>query len=270
MTNPSHLKACSLFLVQYVPDAVRGESVNIGVFLYCAEEKYLGCLFTDDMRRVKRFHPQADLELLGALQQDFEQKIDEHGDNLDAYLRDVQASLSNLIQVAPPRTCLLADPPAEIQDVFARYVGPRLTGPEPQDTRLRVKQRLTTAFVRAGVWQNLQRRVPAAQWTQPGDPFTLDFGYRPVESEGKPNGHLKFIHALSLKRDADLAKVLVYTLDHIRRKEAARLTAVVEALAASADEAASLSQRILEEGRISLQPIAGVAEYAQSVRRELM
>jgi hypothetical protein len=80
----------------------------------------------------------------------------------------------------------------------------------------------------------------------------------------------KFVHALSLKRDSELAKVLVYTLDRVRAKERAELTAVVEALSAAGDEAAQFSQRILEEGRIAVQPLATVDEYAQSVRRELM
>jgi hypothetical protein len=36
------------------------------------------------------------------------------------------------------------------------------------------------------------------------------------------------------------------------------------------DEAARFAQRILEEGRIAVQPLATVDDYAQSVRRELM
>jgi hypothetical protein len=59
-------------------------------------------------------------------------------------------------------------------------------------------------------------------------------------------------------------------LERVRAKERAELTAVVEALAAAEDEAAQFSQRILEEGRIAVQPLATVDEYAQSVRRELM
>jgi len=45
---------------------------------------------------------------------------------------------------------------------------------------------------------------------------------------------------------------------------------VVEAQAAPGDIVATFSQKILEEGGIRLQPIAGVDDYAQSIRRELM
>jgi len=59
-------------------------------------------------------------------------------------------------------------------------------------------------------------------------------------------------------------------MDRVRAKERAELTAVVEGLAAPGDEAAQFSERILAEGRIALQPLATVDEYAQAVRRELM
>jgi hypothetical protein len=272
MADVEQYKECSLFLVQYVPDVVRGEFLNIGLFLFSPQENYLGCLFTDDFRRIKRFHPQADLEFLRELQQDFEQQIDEHSDELESYVGWMEQSFSNLVQIAPVRACLLRDPSAEIQDLFNRYVGARIEGPLPVDTRVRIKQRLRLSFVRAGLWGHpeFERNIRAARWTQPKDPFTFDFGYRPRAIAGKPNGHIKFIHSLSLKRDVELAKVLVYTMDHVRRSEPAELTAVVDGRAAGDDEEATLSQNILVEAGISIQPIALADQYAQSIRHELV
>jgi len=269
MVRESPLKECSLFLIQYVPDLARGEFLNIGDRKSTPREQYLGCLFTDDLRRIKRFHPQADLDFLSELQQDFEQQIDEHTQDLEDFIRNMQSSFSTLIHLAPPKVCLLRDPQAELRSFFERYVGPRAGGPEPTDTRLRIKQRLTSALVRANVWGRLEKRVPAFPWTHPGDRFTFDYSYRPPVAEGKPNGHVKFIHALSLKRDTELAKILVYTLERVRRKEPAQLTAVIEGLASQGDQAAALCQRILEEGSTTLQPLAGVDEFAENVRREL-
>lgn len=269
MADTEKYKECSLYLVHYVPDLVRGEFLNIGLFLFSPQENYLGCLFTDDFRRIKRFHPQADLDFLRDLQQDFEQQIDEHSDELESYLNWMEQSFSNLVQISPVRACLLRDPAAEIQNLFDRYVGARLEGPLPVDTRVRIKQRLRLSLVRAGVWEHLERNIPAARWTQPGDRFSFDFGYRPLEIAGKPNGHVKFIHSLSLKRDVELAKVLVYTMEHVRRSEPAELTAVVEGMAGKDDEAATLSQNILEEGGIAIRPVALADEYAQTIRREL-
>lgn len=270
MTNESKLKECSYFLVHYVPDVVRSEYLNIGVFLHSPEEKYLGCLFTDDFRRIKRFHPQADLEFLRELQEHFEREIDEHVSDLEGYIRRIQDSYSNLIQVAPPYPCLLRDPQTELQDVFSRYVGARASGPPPQDTRVRIKQRLTAAFVRAGVWERLDKHVPAEPWTHQGDPFTFDFGYKPLEVRGQPNGHIRLIHALSLKRDNEIAHVLANTIRYVRQKEPADLTAVVEGLPAPGDETASHSRRILLDAEIVLRPLSEVDAYAKSVGAELL
>jgi len=272
MADDSKLKKCQLFLVRYVPDPVRVESVNIGIFLHSPQERFLGCLFSDDFRRLKRFHPQADLDLLRELQPDFEKQIDKAGDNLEKYIEEMRESFSNLIQLDEPRSCLLAEPQNEIQSLFARYVGERAAGAPPEGTRFQIKQRLTAALSEAGVWEHMEKRIPAAPWTHPGDPFTFDYGYTPLQVEGKPNGHVHFMHAHLLKRDVEgkAAKVLVYSVDRVRRKQRAQLTAVVEALDAKEDKVASLSQRILLEGGIALWPVARANELAQTVRQELM
>ncbi len=269
MPDEKNMKECSLYLVHYVPDLVRGEFLNIGLLLHSPEEKFLGCLFTEDLRRVRRFHPKADLDFLRELQQDFDRQIDEHSADLDEYVRWMNDSFSNLIQLAPPRICLLRDPQAEIGTLFERYVGPRAEGSLAPDTRLRVKQRLTSALVHAGAWGRLEKRIPAERWTHAGDPFAFDFRNRTAQIEGRPNGHIKLIHALSLRRDAELAKVLVYTLERVQKQEPAELTAVVEGFAEPGDEPAALSQKILEERGIALQPLAQVDEFARTVSGEL-
>ncbi len=273
MAEESKLKACSVFLVRYVPDLVRDEALNIGLFLHSPEDEFLDCLFTDDFRRIKRFHQQADLELLRELQQHFEQEIKEHESDLAAYLREMRESYSNLIQVAEARTCLLRDPQAEIEALFSRYVGARAAGPPPVDTRMRIKQKLNDALKRHGVLDHklFERRIPAAQWTGQGDPFAFDYGYRPLAVEGRPNGRVKLVHALSLRRDNEIAHVLANTIRYVRQKEQrADLTAVVEALPAPGDEPASHSQRILLDAQIALRPLAEVDAFAESVHRQLV
>ena len=99
--TPPALKHCFYSLVRYVPDLAKGEVMNIGILLHCPQDEYLGCLFTTDMRRIRHFHPNADLALLRALQQDFEQQIDRHEAQLDVYLETLRQTLSNLIQLAP-------------------------------------------------------------------------------------------------------------------------------------------------------------------------
>jgi len=272
MADETQLKPCTFFLVRYVPDIVRDEGLNIGLFLYSPQDEYLDCLFADDFRRLRAFHPQADLKLLRALPEHFEEEIKAREKALEQFIREMQESYSNLIQVTPPRAVLAADPQAELAALFARYVGARRAATLEQDTRMRIRQRLKEALGRHGLLASprFEKQIPAAQWTHAGDPFTFDYGYRPLQVEGRPNGHFKFLHALSLKRDNDLAHVLANTLRYVREKEPAELTAIVEGLPAESDQTARHSQRVLEDARIALQPLAGIDAYAQSIRGELM
>lgn len=271
MAEENKLRTCSYFLVRYVPDILREEFLNIGVFVHSPTENFMDCIFTDDIRRIKRFHPQADSEFLRELQPYFEEQIEEHEGDLDGYIREMQESLSNLIQVTPPRACLVAEPQAEMRELFARYVGERLTGPPAENTRMRVKQRLTDAFRRHGVLEHkgIERRIPAEQWTQKGDAFSFDFGYRPAQVAGKPNGHVKLIHAYSLSRDNELVKALKWTFDKVLEKEPAELTVAHEDLPRPLDDVVLSSQSILRDDRIHLVPVSRFDDYAQSVRAEL-
>ena len=238
MADEGSLKSCAYYLVRYVPHAEREEFLNIGLLLHSAEEQFLDCLFTRDLRRIKRFHPQADLEFLRDLQGHFEQQIQQHEDNLPGFLEGMQQSLSHVIQLAPERPVLAAEPQAQLPQLFERLVGKRQADFPAADTRMRIKQRLVEALRRARVFDDkrFEKRIPAEPLTHPGNPFHFDFGYRPPMVAGKPNGHLKLIHALSLHRDHELASVLSLTMGYVRSKQPAELTAIIEAWPAQGDK----------------------------------
>ncbi len=271
MADEGSLKACSYYLVRYVPHAEREEFLNIGLLLHSAEEQFLDCLFTRDLRRIKRFHPQADLEFLRALQSHFEQQIQQHEDNLQGFLEEMQQSLSHVIQLAPARPVLAAEPQTQLQQLFERLVGKCQADFPAPDTRMRIKQRLVEALRRARIFNNqhLEKRIPAEPLTHPGDPFHFDFGYRPPLAAGKPNGHLKLIHALSLHRDHELASVLSLTMGYVRSKQPAELTAIIEGWPARGDKTAGHSYRILKDAEIAMRPLTEVDEFATSIREEL-
>lgn len=262
MASAHMLKPCTYYVVRYAGNLLRGDGVNIGVLLHAPEERFLGCLFAADYRWLRRLDPHADLEFLNELQDDFESQIEMSDNDHDGYLRTLIESLSNTIQLEGPRACLADNASTALEDLYARCVGRGRARVAAVDTRLAIKRQLTAAFVHAGLWQYLEKRVPVDRWTEPGDPFTFDYGY-------KPNGSIHFIHALSLKRDTQLAKTLAYTLDCIRRRETASLTAVVDAFPAPAERAAVAATNILQGAGIGLHPIASAADLAASIRSEL-
>jgi hypothetical protein len=257
----NRLKPCSYFLLRYAPNPLREDGLNVGILLHCPEEKYLGCIVTSRFSRIKRFDPRADRELFRFLQKDFEEQIEQHENDQEGYLQGLSESMSNAIRLEGPRAVLLAKPEVEIEGLFVRSVGHEFARTPPRDTRVGIKQRLTAALVHTGVWEHLEKRIAAERWTQPGDPFTFDYGY-------KPDGIVKLIHAVSL-RDTQLAKTLVYTLNAVRRREPAELTAVTEDPSEKQEAVSVASRNILREGRISLQPLAGIENFAKSIRQEL-
>jgi hypothetical protein len=165
VVDEGSLKSCAYYLVRYVPHTEREEFLNIGLLLHSPEEQFLDCLFTDDLRRIKRFHRQADLEFLRDLQSYFEQQIQQHEDNLPGFLEGMRQSLSHVIQLAPGRPVLAAEPPAQLQQLFERLVGKRQADFPAADTRMRIKQRLVEALRRARVFDDkrFEKRIPAEQ-----------------------------------------------------------------------------------------------------------
>ena len=263
MTPEANRKHCRFYVVRYVPDIVRGEFINVGVFLYSPEQKYLGSLFTSDSRRLKRFHPQADLELFRSLQESFEEQIQDNVDNLEGYLESLRSSLSNLIQISEPESLMAEEPSLEIGKIFDRYVGGPPTDEVQENTRLRIRGLMQAAFVEAGILERLERRIPAARYTFPGDPLRFDFGYR-------PDGEMKLLHALSLQRDTELAKALAYTMGQVRRREPATLTAVVGSEPVEErGVVARAAAQILEGSDILIEPVSNISGVAASIRREL-
>ena len=271
MVKESELKECSYFLVRYVPDVTKEEFINIGVFLSCPGERFLDCVFSDDSRRISRFHQEADPEFLRDLQSHFKQEIEDHRNDLARYLGEMQQSFSNLIQLSQPRPCLTSNLLAQLQDLFERYVGVRVASPTEQDTRVYVRQQMTDCFSRYGILGHkpFERRVPASQWTGVGDPFAFDFGYKPQEQAGKPNGRLKLIHAVSLQRDPKLTEALVWTFEKVLEKERSTLTVGHEDNSDQQNPQVRFSLSVLQHEHIRLVPVSGFDAYAQSIRAEL-
>jgi hypothetical protein len=228
-------------------------------------------VFSDDWRRISRFHQEADQEFLRDLQSHFKQEIEDHRDDLARYLGEMQQSFSNLIQLSQPRPCLTSNLLAQLQDLFERYVGARVAGPTEQDTRVYVRQQMTDCFSRHGILGHklFERRVPASQWTGVGDPFSFDFGYKPQAQAGKPNGRLKLIHAVSLQRDPKLTEALVWTFEKVLEQERSTLTVGHEDNADQQNAQVRFSLSVLQHEHIRLVPVSGFDAYAQSIRAEL-
>lgn len=257
-------KRCQFVVLKFIPNLVRDEAVNVGVLLYNPDDRELSLRLTDNFRRVKRLHPWADVELLAGLQADFERGIAERVEDLGGYLETLEQTLSNALELTPPRACLTENPEAELERLYESYVQePRLPGRVAaaiENTRAWIRQRIHAAFKRAGILEKMRKRIPVEEFTYKGDNFRLDFGYR-------RNGTAGFIHALALERDITTAKVLAYTAQHVRAQLPAEFTAVVERDIDEHMDTHVAIQRILAEQQIAMQPLAAIDQFALSLRK---
>src|ERR1700749_3835915 len=91
-------KQCEFQLIRYVPDPVKNEFVNIGVLLRGGEQSALR--FTRDWARVRCLDPDADTDMLEALELEVAQRLNvPSGHQPRQIMEMLEASLSNGVQI---------------------------------------------------------------------------------------------------------------------------------------------------------------------------
>ncbi len=264
---------CEFALVRYVPDPVKGEFANIGVILRAANEGPATVRFTRNWGRVRCLDPEADTEMLEALEAEIGERLRrgvEERVNAKPMLETMEDSLSNAVQITPMRATLAESVAAEMEQLLRMYVEPlrspgagrRVSG------RMAIAARMRDEFTRAGVWSLMRKRVAASEYTGNGDPLKLDCGYR--------NGTVRLFHAVSLESDTELAKGLAYSAEGLRRGvqrvEAAELelTAIVEPISKVSDvEQYGFGVGAMESAGLRVLTLADLGRVAATARREL-
>ncbi len=201
--------------------------------------------FTTDWRRALCFDPEIDLEWLKALEADIRTEIQRSPDR-QAFMRKLEESFSNLIELSPAQALLTEDIGKELKELQALY----LAQPRP-------------AIVKHEV-----RDFEISRFTRPGDPLKFDFGYAP--------GHeIKFLQAVSLKRNVDQGLMLASRFPGIakaildRDNSAARLMAVVDDDLEQERAEIGFVLGMMRESEIQITMAAEMPRVAQEIRREL-
>jgi Protein of unknown function (DUF3037) len=213
-------------VIRYTPNLVRDEWVNIGVLLVdtrSGERRLRLIEGQDEYNRVRRLHPQADEALLRALQEDLESRLETNGKNggsrtdWQELLAKWDNTLSNALQLAPAKGVLAENLDEELERLYGDHVALHRGAARPglPGSRSSIRSYCSQVFRQARVWERLDKGVRVAEYTFPGDPMRLDFGYR-------HNGTRGFVHAISVTRSPQDAKLLAYTAEHIQKKAAFR------------------------------------------------
>jgi hypothetical protein len=270
---------CEFLLVRYVPDPVKNEFVNIGVMLREAARPEAPVLrFTRDWARVRCVDPDADIEMLEAMETEMRRGLLEPGTETPSLMKTIEDSFSQQLQITEPKACLAENIPAEMDQLMSLYVEPRREkARQALGGRQAIARSIRTQFEHARVWDLMRRRIAVSAYTRPGDPLKIDCGYR-------PNGVVRMFHAVSLRTDVELAKVLAFSAPSVRagvaRVENAELelTAIVEPLRDGNGEIAGDGDLVeqyrfgvetMEAQQIRVLTVNDLERVAETAKREL-
>ena len=205
-------RTCAYRVLRYTPNLVRDEWVNIGVLVFdpqTGERRLRMIEEPEEYARVRRLHPQADEELLRMLRDDLEnrfataaqlffetatarRKPAPTGCNCWEVGRD---AFERPATCPPERGVFANDLDAETDRLYADHVAPEraATRVGAPGSRSVVRSYCAQVLKQARLWERTEKGVHAAEFTFPGDPMRLDYGYR-------RNGTRGFVQALSVAR----------------------------------------------------------------------
>ncbi len=283
-------------LVRYAPDPARNEFVHIGVVLRAAEPSAgstgLEVRLTRDWRRVRCLFPDADIAMLEGL----EAELRKLGADEDGKLRRIlDEALSLNLQMTDAKALLAESLHAGVEKQMEIYVNsPKVQRSERLAGRAAIHARMRDEFELAGVWDLMRKRIPAAQYTRPGDPLRIDCGYRPERPARPAAGSLadtrvsssvpiiKMFQAVSLEPGVEMARVLAFSAASLRsgieriENSGLELTAIIEPAARVArdDEPERLAHyrfavETMEEHQIRVLTTADLPRVADTARIDL-
>ncbi len=262
-----------MFLLRYVPDAVKDEFVNIGVMVLEADGGFAGVQFTRDWRRVRCIDPDVDLEYFAALEAELRGRLADAGDRAQL-MKKLEGSLSGAIQLTAAKATEGLEPAIELGTALALYVESRpVEGVRRVPTRReRIAAAMQEAFIDAGVWDAMAKQIAVAQFTRPGDPLKLDCGYR---VQGVAGAEMKLFHALAMSANLESAQVMALSYPKIREgmrrelKVEALLTTIVEDDLAREQEGIAFALAVMAESEIRVRAVSELTQVAAEVRSEM-
>lgn len=265
----ANLNTLTYRVLRYTPNLIRDEWVNIGVILEDPQRRRARARLIEEESeyvRVRRLHPNADEALLRALPGHFESQLTGN-DEPGSWIEKLDSTLANVLQFRPQKAVLAEDFDAELDRLYHEHVA---LPPRPgrgaamlESTRAWIRAKLSDVFRRHKILGKMQRGVKVEEFTQPGDPMRMDYAYR-------FNGTRGYAQALSLGRDPAQAKVLAYTAECIRAKQAhSEFTAITETGPLAENARHQFIVRLFDEQKIAIVPLPQVEAFAERLRLRL-
>jgi hypothetical protein len=268
------LQQLEFFLLRYSGDVTKGESINLGVVAIAPENGEPGGFadvrFIRNWRRLHCFDPLADVEVVQAIEREVRQDLQEP-EKRAQLLKRLNDFYSNVIRFDRLQGCLTQSPALELEKLSAMYLEtPAGIEKREPSGRQRILNVMRDELEKAGVLPFMLHRVPMAEYTKPGDPLKLDFGY--------PVGDcLKFLHAVSLtqKQGVDQGMMLAARFPQIaagmlqKKQVKAWLTAVVDDEVDRSRDEVGFALEMMQESGIVVARSAEMPPIAEGISLEL-
>ena len=162
---------CDFSLVRYVPDPVKNEFVNIGVMLREAARPDAPVVrFTKDWARVRCVDPDADIDMLEAMETEMRRRLLESASDATPLMKTIEDSFSHQLQMTEPKAFLAENASAGMEELMQLYVEPRRQrARQALSGRQAIARNMRTQFEHARVWDLMRKRIAASAYTKPGD-----------------------------------------------------------------------------------------------------
>ena len=265
------LQKTVFLLLRYCGNPTKRESINIGLVALPGEpdglDDFAEVRFTQNWRRLQCFDPLVDMEELQGIEREIRRDIQDPVRRAELLKRAGDA-YSNNVRVDLLRGCLSESPAREIEKLSSLYLQtPSAEASRDLTGRQRILHVMRDELQKAGALKMMRPDVPEAEFTQPGNPFKLDFGYQ-------VGADLKFLHAVSLAQRVESGMMLAARFPRLaagiqeKRSAKAWLTAVVDDELPKTDEM-NFGLEIMRGSGIVVTPAAEMPKIAEEIRLEL-
>ncbi len=266
------LQQLEFFLLRYAGDVAKGESINLGVVAIAPSAggsgEFADVRFIRNWRRLHCFDPLADVEEVQAIEREIRQDLQDpqRRANLVKRLTD---SWSNVIRSEPLQGCLTESPALEMERLNTIYLEtPAGTEKREFTGRQRILSVMRDELQKADVLAFMQTNVAMSEYTRPGDPLKLDYGYAAADG-------FKFLHAVSLAQRVEQGMLLAAKFPRIalnmqtKKGVKAWLTAVVDDDLDRSQDEVNVALDMLQENGIIVARTGEMPRIASGIRLEL-
>lgn len=284
-------------LIRFVPNAVHGMAVNVGVILTevgALDVGFADVKLTDDWSIAKFLNPDVDVDVLRALAADIRENL--RSETRDRSMGGTEVTrrewmehvlsdwCSNGVQVSEPSAVMATNSVQELNRLVKMYCTVETsTAAIVRDSRrtgrAAIVFQMRKAFEQYGVIKEMQKRIDVSALTGVGNAWKIDYAYRhPKEVMSgltRETQVYRMFHGVSMRKNAEGAEIMAARFQEFRERledkvqARAELTAIVEADLDRESPVVKFAYETFAEKNVLVATLAEMPRIADKARREL-